>query len=94
MKARFTTPSGKAFTQGKKKSPARKRSRLKLADRPSYWLRPRLFRDGRYWCALYGDNMQDGVAGFGDTPDEAFAQFDRFWFTHRGPSAFRGKTKK
>ena len=37
-----------------------------------------------------GENPQDGVAGFGDTPDEAFADFDKKWFTHRGPSAFMG----
>ena len=61
-----------------------------LNERPSYLLRPTLERIGRKWRALYGDNPQDGVAGFGDTPHEAFVDFDRYWFTHRGPSAFRG----
>jgi hypothetical protein len=28
---------------------------------------------------MYGDNLMDGVAGFGDTPAEAAAEFDRNW---------------
>lgn len=39
-------------------------------------LRPRLFIDGDQWCALYGENIQDGVAGFGDTPAKALSDFD------------------
>jgi hypothetical protein len=31
----------------------------------------RLFRDGDQWCGLSGDDLQDGVAGFGGTPAEA-----------------------
>lgn len=27
--------------------------------------------DGDMWCALLGENLQEGVAGFGDTPQEA-----------------------
>jgi hypothetical protein len=64
-----------------------------LSERPPHWVRPELRREGNKWRALYGENPQDGVAGFGDTPDEAFADFDRLWFTHRGPSAFRGRVK-
>lgn len=44
--------------------------------RPCYLLRPSLKIDGDKWCALYGDNIQDGVAGFGDTPEKAFIDFD------------------
>lgn len=25
------------------------------------------FKDGNQWCYLYGDNIQDGIAGFGET---------------------------
>jgi len=39
-------------------------------------LRPRLFIDGNQWCALYGENLQDGVAGFGDTPSKALRDFN------------------
>lgn len=28
-------------------------------------------KDGDSWCALLGENLQDGVSGFGDTPQEA-----------------------
>ena len=30
-----------------------------------------VFVDGDKWCALLGDNLQEGLAGFGDTPSEA-----------------------
>lgn len=52
-----------------------------LAEQPSYMLRPKLSRDGDKWCALYGDNLQDGVAGFGDSPKLAYAAFDKAWVT-------------
>ncbi len=47
--------------------------------RPSMQLRPRLFIDGNQWCALYGENLQDGVAGFGNSPHEAMLDFDKEW---------------
>jgi len=47
-----------------------------LAAAPSTHLRPRLFPDGDSWCALYGKNLQEGVAGFGKTPEGAMADFD------------------
>lgn len=47
--------------------------------RPSVLMRPRIFLDGDKWCALYGDNLQDGVAGFGDSAAEAMADFDKSW---------------
>lgn len=31
----------------------------------------------------YGDNLQGGVAGFGYTPEEAMAEFDRNWTKRR-----------
>lgn len=39
-------------------------------------LKPQLLIDGDKWCALYGDNLQDGVAGFGDTPLLALMDFN------------------
>jgi hypothetical protein len=48
-------------------------------ERPSAVFRPRLSVDGNQWCALYGDNVQDGVAGFGDSPADAMWDFDRNW---------------
>lgn len=48
-------------------------------ERPSFLYRPRLFIDGNQWCALYGENIQDGVAGFGSSPKEAMLDFDKEW---------------
>lgn len=45
-------------------------------------LRPRLFIDGDQWCALLGDNLQDGVAGFGKSPELAGMDFDRAYSAH------------
>ena len=33
--------------------------------RPCVLFRPRIFIDGNHWCALYGEDLQNGVAGFG-----------------------------
>lgn len=48
-------------------------------ERPSHIYRPRLFIDGNQWCALFGENLQDGVAGFGDSPLLAYRDFDKNW---------------
>jgi len=48
--------------------------------RPSVVWKPRLCVDGNQWCALLGDNLQDGVSGFGDSPAEAMWDFDKKWF--------------
>ncbi len=33
------------------------------------------YKDGNKWCILAGDNIQEGICGFGDTIDEALYQF-------------------
>lgn len=48
-------------------------------QRPSVLYRPNLSRDGNQWCALYGDDIQVGVAGFGDSPSKAMYDFDKNW---------------
>ncbi len=47
--------------------------------KPSFMYKPRLSVDGNQWCALYGENLQDGVAGFGDSPELAYMDFNRAW---------------
>ena len=47
--------------------------------RPFYKIHPRVFAEGNQWCALYGDNIQEGVCGFGDTPEKAAIAFDLAW---------------
>lgn len=63
-------------------------------QRPFMLLRPKIYIDGNRWCALYGDNLQDGVAGFGDTPAKAAQQFDIEWLNAKTPpisDSLRGK---
>lgn len=49
-------------------------------NRPSNLYKPRLYIDGDRWCALYGENLQDGVAGFGKSPELAYQDFDNEWY--------------
>lgn len=48
-------------------------------ERPSVLFRPRLSIDENQWCALYGDDLQSGVSGFGDSPQQAMLAFDQEW---------------
>lgn len=52
-------------------------------QRPSVLYRPALSMDGNQWCALYGSDLQQGVAGFGDTPAKAMDAFDAQWQSAR-----------
>lgn len=52
---------------------------IKEALTPSVLYRPGISRDGNQWCALYGANLQEGVAGFGDSPELAMLAFDKAW---------------
>lgn len=54
-------------------------------SRPSVIWKPQLSLDGNQWCARYGDNLQDGVAGFGDSPNEAMHAFDAEWIKKLNP---------
>lgn len=51
--------------------------------RPSVLFRPSVVRDGSKWSALYGENLMEGVCGFGDTPEEAMQHFDHNWLRQR-----------
>ncbi len=42
-------------------------------------LKPKIYRDGNLWCVLYGENIQEGICGFGDTPRQAVWAFNREW---------------
>lgn len=41
-----------------------------------------IIRDGNQWCCILGD-LPTGVCGFGNTPAEACAEFDRVWIHGR-----------
>lgn len=51
--------------------------------RPSVLYKPSIYIDGDLWCALYGENLQDGVAGFGETPEKAMIDFDINWLNRK-----------
>jgi len=44
---------------------------------PHVLLKPTLSQDGNMWCVLLGENLQEGLAGFGDTPEHACIDFNR-----------------
>lgn len=53
-------------------------------QRPSVVFKPALSKDGNMWCALFGENLAEGVAGFGDTPARAMYAFDTAWTSNSG----------
>lgn len=34
------------------------------------------YKDGNQWCVLWGENIQEGICGFGDTPFKALLDFN------------------
>ena len=42
------------------------------------------YKDGNAWCVLWGENLQVGVSGFGDTPYLAVLAFNRAVHQKRG----------
>lgn len=40
-------------------------------------LKPKLSKDGDQWCVLYGENLQEGISGFGLTPYLAIIDFNK-----------------
>ena len=40
-------------------------------------LKPKMFVDGDQWCVLYGENLQEGIGGFGKTPRLAIYDFNK-----------------
>ena len=51
------------------------------------------YKDGNQWCILAGDNIQEGICGFGDTIDEALYQF-LMEVLEKQKDHFRDDTKK
>ena len=51
--------------------------------RPCILLKPKIYIDGHKWCVLYGDNLQDGLAGFGNSPELAMLDFDKNFYMRR-----------
>lgn len=58
-------------------------------QRPSVLYRPAISADGNMWCVLLGEDLQSGVAGFGETPAKAMAAFDTEFWKGQTPAAIR-----
>ena len=43
-------------------------------------LKPKICRDGNQWCVLYGEDLQSGICGFGDTPMDAIGNWESQWY--------------
>lgn len=56
------------------------RQTLSEYERPSVLYKPKLSKDGDQWCAMYGENMQEGCCGFGVSPAQAMRDFDLNWY--------------
>lgn len=63
-------------------------------SRPAMAFKPRVFLDGNKWCALYGEDLQIGVAGFGDTPELATRDFDRNWHSQMPPPTHKANKEQ
>lgn len=61
---------------------------------PHVLMRPSIILDGTMWCALYGEDLMNGVAGFGETPEKAMAAFDKAWFESQTPAAVRQQAEQ
>jgi hypothetical protein len=51
-----------------------------VGPRPEWWDENiNVFMDGNAWCATYDDfqNLQESIAGFGDTPSEAVKELKK-----------------
>jgi hypothetical protein len=52
---------------------------LSAYTKPSVLFKPKISRDGNMCCALYGENLQEGIAGFGISAAKAMQDFDNNW---------------
>lgn len=54
-------------------------------NRPSVLYRPAISLDGNQYCALYGEDLMAGCAGFGTTIEAAMRDFDKNWREQKAP---------
>lgn len=54
-------------------------------QRPSVLFRLEPFVDGNMYCVLLGENLHEGVAGFGETVDAAMRDFDVNYYRMKAP---------
>ncbi len=42
-------------------------------------IKPKLYKDGNQWCCLYGEDIMEGIVGFGETPYKAVWDWQSAW---------------
>jgi hypothetical protein len=47
--------------------------------RPCNIKKPVVSQDGNMFCALLGENLQEGISGWGKSPELACLDFDKEW---------------
>ena len=52
---------------------------------PSAVRRPKVFHKSETWIALLGDNVEDGIIGYGDTIEAALRSFDARYLSQLRP---------
>lgn len=55
-------------------------ARLELEGMIAHILKAKIYKDGDQWCVLYGENIQQGICGFGTTPHKAVWDFEEEYF--------------
>jgi hypothetical protein len=58
------------------------------ANMPCILYKPKLFLDGNMYCFLLGDDPMNGVAGFGETAQQAAEDFNRNFCNQKAPKPF------
>lgn len=43
-------------------------------------IKPKLYKDGNMWCCLLGENIMEGIVGFGETPYKAIKNWTGAWY--------------
>jgi len=59
--------------------------------RPSVVYKPTIGADGDMWCVLLGDDLVNGIAGFGKTVAEAMIEFDQAFYKQNTPARIRAE---
>lgn len=55
---------------------------VEFQKRPSTFLKPQLVIHDHKWCAWFGESIDNGIAGYGKTPTEAYHDFDAKFYDH------------
>lgn len=50
---------------------------IEYEDGSSHSIDADIYKDGDKWCCMIGENIQEGIAGFGDRPDKAISSLQR-----------------